>query len=82
MNENRFSIGVDYGTNSVRAVIARLADGEIMSESVFNYPSGTDGILLDPRDPNLARQNPADYLEGFLTSVSDAVRQADRKSVV
>jgi len=79
MNENRFSIGVDYGTNSVRAVIARLADGEIMSESVFNYPSGTDGILLDPRDPNLARQNPADYLEGFLTSVSDAVRQAKER---
>ena len=80
MKENRFSIGVDYGTNSVRAVIARLSDGKIVSESVFNYPSGTAGILLDPRDPNLARQNPADYLKGFLTSVGNAVRQAKEQT--
>ena len=32
---------------------------------MYNYPSGEAGILLDSKDPNLARQNPADYIEGF-----------------
>ena len=31
------------------------------------------GILLDRKDPNLARQNPADYIEGFTQSVRGAV---------
>ena len=72
----RFAIGVDYGTNSVRAVVVRAVDGCEIATAVFNYPSGDAGILLDPRDPNLARQNPADYIAGFVTSVKQAVAQA------
>lgn len=74
-----YSIGVDYGTNSVRALVVRTADGAEVGEAVYSYPSGEAGILLDPSDPNLARQNPADYLEGFYDSVSRAVRQASDK---
>ncbi|MFQ3669009.1 MAG: ribulokinase, partial [Fimbriimonadaceae bacterium] len=72
----RFAIGVDYGTNSVRALIVDCADGREVATAVFAYPSGTDGIILDPQDPNLARQNPADYIEGFEAVVADAVRAA------
>lgn len=71
-----YAIGVDYGTNSVRALIVDVADGREIATSVFNYPSGHDGILLDPRDPNLARQNPQDYIDGFVATVSQAVKQA------
>ena len=60
-----FAVGVDYGTNSVRALVVDTADGREVATSVFPYPSGEAGILLDPKDPNLARQNPADYIEGF-----------------
>lgn len=74
----RFSIGVDYGTNSVRALIADVANGDEVATSVFNYPSGTDGILLDEKDPNLARQNPADYIEGFFAVMSEALALADK----
>ena len=63
--ERRFAIGVDYGTNSVRALVVDVDDGAEIATSVYDYPSGEHGILLDPRDPNLARQNPADYIEGF-----------------
>jgi L-ribulokinase len=73
-----FAVGVDYGTNSVRTLIVDTADGREVATSVFPYPSGEDGILLDPKDPNLARQNPADYIEGFFESVSDAVATARR----
>lgn len=43
-----------------------------MSTAVVTYPSGEEGVLLDPKDPYLARQSPADYL----TSLTAAVRQA------
>ncbi len=72
----RFAIGVDYGTNSVRALVVDVANGEEVATHVFNYPTGEAGILLDPKDPNLARQNPADYIEGFYKSVKAAVRAA------
>jgi L-ribulokinase len=74
----RYSIGVDYGTNSVRALVVDLADGREAASSVYNYPSGEAGILLDPKDPNLARQNPADYIEGFLASVRGALKAAKK----
>jgi len=76
----RFAIGVDYGTNSVRALVVDVADGAEVGTHVYNYPSGESGILLDRRDPNLARQNPADYIEGFYQSVRGALKAA-RKQV-
>ncbi len=78
LKEPRFSIGVDFGTNSVRALVVDVADGNEVASAVFHYPSGQDGILLDPKDPNLARQNPADYVEGFRRAVAGAVRAAKR----
>jgi len=75
-----YAIGVDYGTNSVRAVIADCSDGHLVGTTVFNYPSGEDGVLLDARVPHLARQNPADYLAGLQASVSGALDAADREA--
>ncbi len=75
-----FTIGVDYGTNSVRAVVVDCADGRALGTAVCDYPSGTEGVLLDPRDPHLARQNPADYLVGLTTSVRGALAQADTET--
>jgi L-ribulokinase len=75
---HRYSIGVDYGTNSVRAVVVDTADGQEVASCVFDYPSGQAGILLDERDPHLARQNPADYIEGFCCAVSGAMGRASR----
>jgi L-ribulokinase len=72
----RFSLGVDFGTNSVRALVVDIADGAEIATSVYRYPSGEAGILLDARDPNVARQNPADYIEGFHRAVRGAVRKA------
>jgi L-ribulokinase len=74
--DHRYAIGLDYGTNSVRAVVVDLADGTEIANSVYEYPSGEQGILLDSTDPHLARQNPADYVEGYVQSVGAAVRTA------
>src|SRR5215510_13645916 len=72
-----FTIGVDYGTNSVRAVVVSTADGSVAGTRVFDYPSGDHGVLLDPKQPHLARQNPADYIEGTRVAVAGALSQAD-----
>jgi len=73
-----FSLGVDYGTNSVRALIVDTADGRDVATHLYPYPSGDAGILLDPRDPNVARQNPRDYIHGFIAAVREAVKKARR----
>jgi L-ribulokinase len=44
---------------------------------VCDYPSGEQGVLLDPNDPHLARQNPADYLVALRDSVAAALKQAE-----
>ena len=72
-----FTIGIDYGTNSVRAVVVDCADGHTVGTHVFDYPSGNQGILLDPKQPHLARQNPADYIAGLRESVRGALADAE-----
>lgn len=75
----RFAVGVDYGTNSVRALVVDADDGSEVATYVSEYPSGKAGVLLSSKDPNLARQNPADYISGFHSSVSRALGAAKRK---
>src|SRR3954463_8975518 len=72
-----YTIGIDYGTNSVRAVVVDTADGAVAGTRVFEYPSGDHGVLLDARQPHLARQNPADYIDGLRVSVTGALAEAD-----
>jgi L-ribulokinase len=73
-----YTIGLDYGTNSVRALIVNTTTGAEAGTAVWNYEHGTDGVILS-RDPNLARQHPADYLKGAEFAVKNALRDANRK---
>ena len=45
-----FTVGIDFGTNSVRALVVRCADGAEFGSSVVNYPSGRQGVLLEESD--------------------------------
>jgi len=69
-------LGLDFGTNSCRSLIVDLEDGHELAVCVINYPSGEDGILLDPTDPNVARQNPEDYFSTMEKAVKGALQQA------
>ena len=64
-----YTIGLDYGTNSVRCIIVNVADGCEIATDVFNYPAGDMGIMLDPSNHNVARQNPEDYINGLEATV-------------
>lgn len=70
------SIGLDFGTNSVRALVIDALNGEELGVGVYDYPHGEEGILLDRRNPDLARQHPGDYLAGAAASVRDAIKDA------
>jgi L-ribulokinase len=71
----RYTLGLDYGTNSVRALIVNTANGREVGTAVWAYEQGDAGILLG-RDPNLARQHPADYVKGATRAIRGALRSA------
>jgi L-ribulokinase len=73
-----YTIGLDYGTNSVRCLIVNTADGREVGTSIYEYESGQQGILLDPADHNVARQNPADYLKGLEVTIAGAIKEAKK----
>ena len=72
---NHYTIGLDYGTNSVRALIVDVANGDEVAAAVWTYAHGTEGVILS-RDPNLARQHPADYLQGAEVTIREALALA------
>ena len=71
--KKRFTLGLDYGTNSVRALIVDVADGSEIASSVWDYRRGDSGIILDSGDPDCARQHPQDYLDGLEACVKDTI---------
>ena len=77
--QSSYTIGIDYGTTSVRAVGVDCADGRVVGARVFDYPSGDHGVLLDARHPHVARQNPGDYITGLRASVTGALADAQRE---
>lgn len=69
----KYVIGLDYGTDSVRAVIVDTANGTTIGTSVFEYPRWKKGLFCDP-SANRFRQHPLDYIEGMEHSVRGAIR--------
>ena len=70
-----YTIGLDYGTNSVRALIVNVANGAEVAAAVWTYAHGTQGVILS-RDPNLARQHPLDYVHGAEITIKEALASA------
>jgi L-ribulokinase len=69
-----YTIGVDYGTDSVRALVVDTQTGEEMGTHVFDYPRWKEGQFCDP-SKNRFRQHPLDYLEGLEVSIIGALEE-------
>ncbi len=69
-----YTIGVDYGTDSVRALIVDTQTGEEMGTHVFEYPRWKEGLYCDPTR-NQFRQHPLNYLEGLEVSIKEALKK-------
>lgn len=74
--ERKYAIGVDYGTNSCRAVLVDTADGAEIATAIYNYMGGESGVYVDAEDPNVARQDPLEYKTGFLHTVTAIVQRS------
>ncbi|MHC4365676.1 MAG: ribulokinase, partial [Planctomycetota bacterium] len=78
MSTRKLTLGLDYGTNSVRAVLVDVANGDELGTCVWDFETGQAGIIIDPSDHNLARQNPADYLKGAEIVTNKVLSQAKK----
>jgi L-ribulokinase len=80
MSTEKYTIGVDFGTLSGRALVVRIADGQEMGSAEYVYPHGVITESLPGsavRLPSLtALQMPADYVEVLRTAVPQAIAHA------
>jgi len=72
MEKNKYVIGLDYGTDSVRAVIVNASDGQAIASDVHHYTRWAEGKYCDPTT-NQFRQHPQDYLEGFENTIKNCM---------
>src|SRR6266852_8218513 len=78
MNET-YVLGIDFGTESGRAMLVRAADGEEIASAVVPYPSGViDRQLPSGRrlDHDWALQDPRDYLTVLTAGVPKVLRES------
>jgi len=73
MNPDKFTIGLDYGTDSVRSLIVNTRTGQEVSTSVYYYPRWKAGKYCNPA-LNQFRQHPLDYLGGLEVSIVEALK--------
>jgi L-ribulokinase len=75
MSSSPCVIGIDFGTDSVRSVVADATDGSVLGTSVRPFPRWAKGLYCDPLT-NRFRQHPLDYLESMEASIRDALHEA------
>ena len=80
MSNDKFVIGVDYGTDSVRSVIINALNGEEIASSVYYYPRWQQGLFCDAAN-NQFRQHPLDYIEGLEATIKDCIKKAGGDAV-
>jgi L-ribulokinase len=72
-------IGVDFGSDSARAIVVDTRTGETVGADQCDYPRWQKGKYCEP-EKNQFRQHPLDYLEALEACVSKAVKNAGKSS--
>ncbi|HIC89454.1 MAG TPA: ribulokinase [Anaerolineae bacterium] len=80
MSERRYAIGIDFGTESGRAVLVDVGTGEEISTAVHVYQNGVIDEYLPGTDirlePDWALQDPADYIETLKMAVPAVLKES------
>lgn len=71
----KYVIGLDYGTDSVRAVLIDTENGAELATSVSYYQRWKDGKFCKP-EFNQFRQHPLDHIEGLEKTISTVVKES------
>src|SRR5512139_1299401 len=78
----KYAIGVDFGTESGRAVLVRISDGQEVATAVYPYSHGViDEKLPIPGknihlEPDWALQDPEDYLRTFQVTIPAVLKDS------
>lgn len=72
---DKLVVGLDFGTDSVRAVIVDARNGQEISSAVDWYPRWKQGLYCDPVK-NQYRQHPQDYLDAMVRVIREALSSA------
>lgn len=80
MSTEKYTIGIDFGSLSGRAVIVRVADGTELANAVHPYTHAVMDVALAstgaPLPPDWALQDPNDYIDVLKNAVPAAVAAA------
>ena len=83
--QKKYTIGIDYGTLSARAVALDLATGEEVTEAVFVYPHA----VMDRELPSgkklpaqFALQHPQDYLDALKNTIGGVLKTISKEEIV
>lgn len=73
--EKAYVIGVDYGTDSVRAILVDAYNGAELAASTFEFPRWKKQLYCNA-ETNVFRQHPLDYIEGLQHTITDCLQRA------
>lgn len=82
MSQHKYAIGVDFGTESGRALLVDVADGREVATSVYPYQHGVidERLPLDGKtvvlEPDWALQDPEDYIRTFQNAIPAVIKQS------
>jgi len=75
--DDKYVIGVDYGTASVRSILVNAHNGTIVAEAEYEYPRWKKGLYCNP-SKNQFRQHPMDYLEGLEFTIKNLIENVSK----
>ncbi|MCT4589144.1 MAG: ribulokinase [Carboxylicivirga sp.] len=61
-----YTLGIDYGSNAVRVLLADVQSGEVIATAAVDYQRADKGVYTDSNDANVARQDAQDYLNSLV----------------
>jgi len=81
-----YTIGLDYGTLSGRALLVDVRTGEELATAVYDYPHAViDEILPESKrrlPPEWALQHPKDYLDVIYNTIPAVIKDIDPQQVI
>ena len=75
---DKYVIGVDFGTDSVRALVVNTRTGKEEASAVSYYKRWAQGLYCDPAN-NQFRQHPLDYIESLQECITGALAQLPKE---
>ena len=75
----KYTLGIDFGTLSARALLVDLTTGEEVATALYEYPHGVmDAYLPDGKTklmPDFALQHPQDYIDALKITISEILEK-------